>query len=77
MSTFALPPLRLPFTGLSAVQLPEPARRQLHEPVQHALELDESWGPVSATVRDVVIPEVVPPERSSWRRPRALRRRAS
>ena len=77
MSTFALPPLRLPLTGLRAVRLPAPARRPLHDPVEHALELEESWRPVPASIRDVMIPDVVPPARASWRRPRTLRRRAS
>jgi hypothetical protein len=77
MSTFALPPLRLPFTGLRAVKMPAPALRPVHEPVEHALELDETWRPVPASTRDITIPDLMPPERASWRRPRAVRRRAS
>jgi hypothetical protein len=77
MSTFALPPLRLPFAGLRARTQPAPAARKVHDPVQHALELDETWRPVPATTREIMIPEILPRERASWRRPREPRRRAS
>ena len=76
MSTFTLPPLRLPFTGLRvAGRLAPPP--PVHDPVEHAPELDHSWQPVSASTRDIVIPDVLPLERRPWRRPREIRRRAS
>ncbi|MFC0681876.1 hypothetical protein ACFFGH_28925 [Lysobacter korlensis] len=77
MSTFALPPLRLPFPNIRAVQRPLPKVQPAADPVQQAADLDESCRPVPASSRDLTIPDVVPPQRSSWRRPLRIRGRES
>jgi hypothetical protein len=76
--TFALPPLHLPATKRFAVEPQAAAPAQpTPEPVQAAAALDETSRPVSATFRDLTIPDLLPPQRASWRRPRSVRGRAS
>ncbi len=75
--TFALSPLRLPIPNIRAVQRPLPALRLAPDPIERAVELDETCRPVPASHRDLTIPDVVPPQRFSWRRPPRVRGRAS
>ena len=73
--TFAIPKLHLPATRRFPA---EPKRgAATPEPLQTADKLDESSRPVSATSRDLTIPDILPPQRASWRRARSIRGRAS
>lgn len=75
---FAVPPLSLPATRrltaepqTSAPAQPEPER------AQPAAAPEETSSPVAATYRDLTIPDILPAQRASWRRPRHIQRRAS
>ena len=77
MPTFALPPLRLPRPNIRSVPGLLPIRRPEPEPVASQADPDEVSRPVSASSRELTIPDVVPAQRASWRRPARIRGRAS
>jgi hypothetical protein len=81
MSTFAIKPLHLHLPNVRALSRPlsatQPSAPPAVDPVEQAAEFDASCRPVPASYRDLTIPGVVPMQRSSWRRPRPIRGRAS